>query len=82
MIRAGSFIRLRLFLSQGAECWLWVELVRKLKERGMDLEGEESAVGKGVMRVSFYAGEEGEVRWTDKMGLIEAVRNGSGGSFW
>lgn len=57
--------------------------MRKLKERGFALEGEENAVGQGVMKVSFYAGEDGgEVKWTDKMGLIEAVRNGSGGSFW
>lgn len=66
----------------GAECWLWVELGRKLKEKGIALEGENSAVGNGVMQVSFYAGEEGQVRWTDKMGLIETVRNGNGGSFW
>jgi hypothetical protein len=35
---------------------MWVELVRKLRERGVGVEGEGAVVGKGVMKTSFSAG--------------------------
>lgn len=61
----------------GAECWLWVEFVRKARERGVVVEGEGRVFGEGVWRVSFYDGRGGGgVRWTgaERVGLIGAVQ--------
>lgn len=50
--------------------------MRKLRDRGVRVEGEGAVVGKGVMKISFYAGGyKGEGRWTDKMGLVEVVQS-------
>ncbi|KAK4494829.1 hypothetical protein PRZ48_014185 [Zasmidium cellare] len=63
----------------GAECWLFQSLVKRLSERGFDInqlgtrigpDGVE--LGDGKLKVSFYG--SGGVKWTDKPGLIDTVR--------
>lgn len=67
----------------GVECWLFQNLLNKLQQRHLDVDGSgllrdrEAGVG-GKLKVSFYRkGAEGNgIVWTDKPGLIGPVSEG------
>ena len=67
----------------GVECHLFQSLVKKLRERGFDVNQLGQRVGKdgepygeAKLKVSFYGKGGGGIKWTDKPGCIEDVRAG------